>query len=181
MVEFGMEETMIDPKMLLELEQYISEKYGELKSATDKGIKYSYNAREDGAWAIFRRLTRRILSVDLPDFEDSFAKRLLKLIHASGKSEAEIYKRAGVDRRLFAKIRNDPAYHPGKSTVIALTMALELDSETARDLLARAGYSLSVALKEDIVVAYFLEQGIHDLFLLDETLDHFGLPLVRKK
>ena len=76
---------MIDPKMLLELEQYISEKYGELKSATDKGIKYSYNAREDGAWAIFRRLTRRILSVDLPDFEDLFGKWLLKLIYGSGK------------------------------------------------------------------------------------------------
>ena len=49
----------------------------------------------------------------------SFREVLFDHIRASGMTNTEVYKRANIDRKLFSKIRTNPAYHPGKSTVLA--------------------------------------------------------------
>lgn len=45
---------------------------------------------------------------------DSFCEKLFELIERSKMTDVEVYKKAGIDRRLFSKIRSNPAYHPGK-------------------------------------------------------------------
>ncbi|MEI7899175.1 MAG: hypothetical protein WCK89_02915 [bacterium] len=107
-----------------------------------------------------------------------FSRLLLEQIRASGSSEVEIYKRAHVDRKLFSKIRSDPDYQPKKSTVIAFALALRLSPEQTRDLLASAGYALSGSAPFDLIIRFFVERGVYDLFLINDALDTFGQPIL---
>ena len=72
----------------------------------------------------------------LAHLDAGFSETLLKLIDRSGKKDAEVYKKANVDRKLFSKIRNNPDYKPSKSTAIAFAIALELSLPETRDLIA---------------------------------------------
>lgn len=118
------------------------------------------------------------LELNLPPLEKTFAARLLEMIRAKGKTEIEIYKKANIDRRLFSKIRTNADYAPSKVTILALIFALELEIDEAEDLLERAGYCLSRSKKEDVVVQFFIENQVYDLFTIQKALEHFGLPVL---
>ncbi|CRZ35288.1 hypothetical protein DFR55_13612 [Herbinix hemicellulosilytica] len=110
--------------------------------------------------------------------EDTFTTKLLRYIDRSGLTDAEIYKKAGIDRRHFSKIRCDKYYSPKKTTAIALCIALELTLEETQDLLRLAGYSLSNSDTADLVVKFFIERNIYDLKAVNEALDYFGQKLL---
>ncbi len=108
----------------------------------------------------------------------TFSRLLLSLIRESGLGEVEVYKRAQVDRRLFSKIRSDPHYQPGKSTVIAFALALRLTVAQAQELLGSAGYTLSGGATSDLIIRFFLERGVYDLLRVNDALDAFGQPVL---
>lgn len=118
------------------------------------------------------------LNAYLARAETSFSRMLLQAIAKSGLSEVEVYKRAHVDRKLFSKIRSDPAYQPKKTTVIAFALALRLSVEETRDLLASAGFALSGSASFDLIIRFFLERGVYDFFLINDALDTFGQPIL---
>lgn len=118
------------------------------------------------------------LAAYLMQAEVPFSRRLLELIRASGLSEIEVYKRAHVDRKLFSKIRSDPDYQPKKTTVLAFALALRLSPEQTQELLASAGFALSASAPADLIVRFFLERGVYDLFQVNDALDAFGQPVL---
>ena len=106
--------------------------------------------------------------------QDTFSEYLMYLIESKGMSNAEVYKRAIIDKKLFAKIKNDPDYHPTKMTAMCLCIGAKLNLDETMDLLARAGYALSPCSKTDIIFRYFIEKRIYDMIELDIQLEEYG-------
>ena len=114
----------------------------------------------------------------LDNLDASFSETLLALIDERGLADAQVYHRANLSRQLFSKIRSNAAYRPTKPTAVALAMALELDLRQTQDLLERAGLTLSRSSKFDVIVRFFLERGIHDVFQVNEMLFAYDQPLL---
>ena len=109
---------------------------------------------------------------------EPFHEVLFERIAQSGMSDVEVYRRANMDRKLFSKIRSNPAYHPGKNTVLALAIALRMDMDDTQDLLSRAEYAMSPSSKSDVIIRYFIERKIFDIDLINIALDDHGLAIL---
>lgn len=121
--------------------------------------------------------TNRNIDDLMAQMEETFSQRLLRLIDERNLKDSEVYTKANVDRRHFSKIRKDVNYTPNKKTVLAFTIALELSLDEAKDLLASAGYALSRSSKMDIIVAYFLQNKIYDMFEINDVLYAYEQPV----
>jgi hypothetical protein len=93
-------------------------------------------------------------------------------------NDSEVYKKAGIDRKLFSKIRTSESYIPNKTNVIALMMALELDEDEAEAFMSAAGYSLSYSRRFDLIIRFCIKNRIYDLMIVNELLYHMGLKTV---
>lgn len=93
----------------------------------------------------------------------TFVDKMLEHISRRHMKDADVYKAAQVDRRLFSKIVSDREYKPAKDTCVAFAFALKLTLPEAEDLLSRAGYTLSHSSKRDVVIEYFFKEHIYNL------------------
>lgn len=102
----------------------------------------------------------------------TFTDKLIEIINRKGLRDADVYRAAQMDRRLFSKIMSDRNFKPAKDTVLALIFALRLTLPEATDLLSRAGYALSHSNKRDVIIEYFIREGVHKLTDINIVLDN---------
>lgn len=123
-------------------------------------------------------INKRKLEDILNNVDESFSSMVLRLILQKGKEEIDVYKKANMDRKLFSKIRSNKNYRPKKNTAISLAIALELSLDETKDLLEKAGYTLSPSYKFDLIIQYFVESREYDIYKINEALFNFEEPLL---
>ena len=67
---------------------------------------------------------------------------------------------------------------PGKKTVVALAIALELTLAETRELLECAGFALSRSVMFDVIVEYFITSRKYDVFEINNVLFEYDQPLL---
>jgi len=167
---------MISTELRFALDEYIKRNYKEeVVAEADYSIEGEITK---SAGVTFSKKESFTLDELMEEVGESFHEMLFLKIDMSGMTDVEVYKRANLDRKLFSKIRSNPAYHPRKQTVLALAIALKLSIEDTVDLLARAEYALSPGNKGDLIVKYFIERGVFDIMAINFALDEYEQPIL---
>ena len=121
---------------------------------------------------------QRSLDDVMSQIGENFQERLLRLIDERNMTDVEVYKKANLDRKLFSKIRCNPDYKPKKKTALALAIALRLNLDETKDLLGRAELALSPVSKFDLIIEYFIENEVYDVYTINMALFKYQQPML---
>ena len=182
LVIFDRKAYQISEKLFADIAEYIDDNYVDehtdyrRESVRMNAPTYSFVLPQ--ASACKRMSMKEDLGSKLKQIDEIFSEMLLRKIDEKGMTDAECYKKANIDRKLFSKIRNNPEYKPSKSTAIAFAIALELSLSETEDMLKKAGFALSNSSKFDIIIKYFISRGNYNIFEINEVLFAFDQSLL---
>ncbi len=189
LVVFGREEYELSGSLFSKIDAYIDERYVQEQSEVEYGFNLSCQeiSRQDKAIELNELCSfdlsnpicyQESLSDRIKHLGETFQERLFRMIEERGLTDAQVYKKANIDRKLFSKIRCSAEYTPKKKTVLALALALELCMDDTKDLLASAGYAFSPSSRFDLIIQYFIENQVYDIYAINIALFEHDEPIL---
>ena len=194
LVVFGRDSLSVSQKLFGSIQEYIDQHYVDehFKEIPENRRRYLWRRDKESAMDYDTALPQIAFpatsigdAAPHPDWtallkqtDEGFPAMLLRKIDERGMTDAQCYKKANVDRKLFSKIRANPDYRPRKTTVLAFAAALELPLEEAKEMLGKAGFALTHSSKADIILEYCFLHGIYNVMEINEILFSFDLPLL---
>ena len=154
---------LISKQLYMDISEYIDDKYIE----NYRGYNVYYHSGQNLESFIDRYKNY-----------DGFSETLFRLIDKKGMKDVDCYKKANIAKQLFSKLKN-PDYHPSKSTVFALAIALELPFYEAKEFIKKAGYSFDHSKKFDIIIEYFIRKKEYDIVkVINPTLFEYNQKML---
>ncbi len=172
---------MLSKHMFASIEKYIDDHYVEEQSLKYRRLSTRRDHREEISYNTLDSYSIEHAKLGLNEVvhqtDESFSEALFRWIDRKNLKDSDVYKKANIDRRLFSKIRNTD-YHPSKNTCIALAIALELNLDQIRDLIGKAGYTLTRSSKADLIIEFHILQQQYDIIVINEALFSFKQPIL---
>ena len=112
------------------------------------------------------------------DQDKSFIEMVDWWIEKKGMSMKNFYIQSNLNRAMLSNLRCHPDQLPKKTNAVACAIGLRLTLEEAEDLIGRAGFSFSKYVKSDVIVEYFIKNGLYDIFRINEELFSQDLVLL---
>ena len=156
-------EYKIDKITKAKIKQYIEDNYREEEINYSNSYGYQDNNscfKTTPDWA------REIIEEKTERWQDDITSIIIK----KGYTDVDVYKRAGLAKQTFGKMKNEPSYNPSKDTAIQICIGLKLNDQEAQILLNKMGYALSNSSKRDLIVKYCLSKKIHNIRYINDIL-----------
>lgn len=147
---------------------FVKKHKGKVVSYIENALSWTEN--KNTSWPKFSREIDLDHIMELRLKRKTFVQKLEEHIKNKGLLSIDIYKPAHVDRKLFSKIICNKEYQPSKDTAIALALGLRLSLPDVQELLGSAGYTLSRSIKRDIIIEYFIKEGIYSIDKINAVL-----------
>ena len=181
-VIFDRKSYQIGEKLFADIAAYIDDNYADAhtdsRASQLRLMQMFSDEPEEAIFGAPMGASAQSLDDALSQIDESFSEMLLRKIDEKGMTDAQYYKKANIDRKLFSKIRSDRLYKPSKPTALAFAIALELPLDETKEMLMKAGFALSHSNKFDIIIEYFIERENYNVFEINEALFAFDQRLL---
>ena len=158
-------------------------------NSADRDVRYSLPVSDDeDIQTVLSRATRDMSVLESPAVKNyyhsweqknsvrkSFSSEVMRMVKEKYPKASRFYGSAGLDRRIFNKIKTDYGYQPSRNTAMRCCIGLHLNGKEAEDLLKLAGYAFSPSDPSDLALRFCLDNGIWDIPSINYLLDSFDI------
>lgn len=108
--------------------------------------------------------------------ENTFADWLSEQLKERKMSSAALARAANMLQSTVVRLAKGIIVVPTKSQILAIGCALGLPRDEIDHMLSLSGYALSPNVPRDMVVAYYIDNGIYDIGRINRALFLHGIP-----
>lgn len=109
---------------------------------------------------------------DLSERNKNFSELLNKKLKEH-RANRKVYKKANIEKFAFERLKNNSIFKLKKETVLAIAIALEMDLSETKEFMEKSGYDFSDKNKQNVIVKYFIENNIYDIYTVNQMLFYY--------